>query len=452
MTRGTVVLTGHAVVLWNALLLVGRTPEVLPPELASAVRPCALIEVSSSINPGTSDFIQSSIDRAHREAMGCLILQLNTPGGLLKATREIVSKLLTAPLPVAVYVAPPGAHAGSAGAFITMAAAVAAMAPGTNIGAAHPVAIGAGGQVDQESAKHVARKAEEDAAAFLRSIAKVRNRNLEWAEKAVRESKALPHQDALRHQVVDLVATDIPDLLRQMDGRTVEVRGQKVKLRTAGAAVIPYSMSLKQAVINFFSDPTIAYVLMMLGILGILAEVYHPGVIFPGVLGAICLIVAFISFQVLPINYGGLLLIVLAVGLFVAEIYVTSYGVLAVGGIVSLVLGSVLFIDPGGDSEYSFSPDFGISLGAVIPTAVVLGAFSVYLGWVILRGRRAPQTTGKEGLVGEEGEVLSVVGPEGGRVFVHGEYWNARADQEIGPGEKVRVVGVDGLTLKVVRR
>jgi membrane-bound serine protease (ClpP class) len=438
--------------LWCALLVAGRAPGTVAAAPASPPRPCALIEVSSSINPGTSDFIQASIDRAHREAMGCLVIQLNTPGGLLKATRDIVSKLLTAPLPVAVFVAPPGAHAGSAGAFITMAAAVAAMAPGTNIGAAHPVAIGGGGQGDKESAKHLAKKAEEDAAAFLQSIAKVRNRNLEWADKAVRESKALPHQDALRLKVIDLVASDLADLLRQMDGRTVEVRGQKVKLRTAGAAVTPYSMSLKQAVINFFSDPTIAYVLMMLGILGILGEIYHPGVIFPGVLGAICLIVAFIAFQVLPINYGGLLLIVLAVGLFVAEIYVTSYGVLAVGGIVSLVLGSVLFIDPGADSEYSFDPDFGISLGAVIPTAALLGAFSLYVGWAIIRGRRGAQTTGKEGLVGEQGEALSMIGPAGGRVFVHGEYWNARADGEIGPGERVRVVGVDGLTVKVVRQ
>jgi membrane-bound serine protease (ClpP class) len=410
---------------------------------------CAAIEVSASINPGSSEFLQLSIERAAAEGMACLVVQLNTPGGLLKATREIVQKLLTAPLPVVVFVAPPGAHAGSAGAFVAMAAHVAAMAPGTNIGAAHPVAVG-GGQMDKESAKHMSKKAEEDAAAFLQAIASVRKRNVQWAEKAVRESRALPHHEALRLGVVDLVADDLPDLLRKLDGRTVEVRGQKVTLRTAGSSVTWYPMSIKQRVINFFSDPNIAYLLMMLGMLGILAELYHPGAIFPAVLGGICLILAFVSFQVLPINYGGLLLILLAVGLFIAEIYVTSYGLLAVGGIVSLVLGTVMFIDPQVDSEFSFDSAFGLSPWMVAPTAALFGAFFVYVGFVLVRGRRVATTTGQEGLVGEEGEALSDVGPEGGRVFVHGEYWNAFSDAPIGKGSAVRVAAVEGLRVKVV--
>jgi membrane-bound serine protease (ClpP class) len=421
------------------------------PAVDLAVRSCAAINITSSINPGSSDYLQSSIDRAHRESMGCLIVQLNTPGGLLKATREIVHKLLTAPLPVAVWVAPPGAHAGSAGAFIVLAGHVAAMAPGTNIGAAHPVAVG-GQQLDKETAKHMSRKAEEDAAAFIQAIAQVRKRNVRWAEKAVRESKALPHEEAVKQGVVDFLAGDIPELLRKMDGRIVEVGDRLHRLRTAGATVTWYEMSLKQRVINFFADPNIAYILMMFGMLGILAELYHPGMIVPGVVGGICLILAFVSFQILPINYGGILLILLAIILFVAEIFVTSYGVLAVGGIVSLVLGTLMFIDPESSPDYSFDPAFGLSPWAVVPTAAFLALFFLYAGFMVVRGQRQAQVTGVEGLVGEEGEALSEVGPEGGSVFVHGEYWSAHADEPIEKGARVRVTSVEGLKVKVVRK
>jgi membrane-bound serine protease (ClpP class) len=429
----------------------GLAPLAAPAD--ETIRSCAGIRLTASINPGTSEFIQSSIDRAYAESMGCLILQLDTPGGLLQSTRDIVQKLLRAPLPVVVYVAPPGAHAGSAGAFITLAAHIAAMAPGTNIGAAHPVSIGGGGQMDKETAKNLSKKAEEDAAAFIRSIARVRGRNVQWAEKAVRESRALSAEEAVRDHVVDFVADDLADLLRKMDGRTVDVLGRTKTLRTQGVAVSWYDMSIKERLVNFFADPNIAYLLMMLGMIGILGEVFHPGAIFPGVIGAICLLLAFMSFQVLPINYAGVFLIVLAIGLFVAEIFATSYGVLALGGIFCLVVGSVILIDPGAKGGgITFDKEFQLSPWAVAPSAVLLGAFFLYAAFVIVRAQRSRTTTGKEGLIGERGQTLEYVGPLGGRVFVHGESWNAYSDERIEAGEPVEVVAVEGLKLKVVRR
>lgn len=405
---------------------------------ASAAPPHVdLITINGSINPAVDDFIRESIARAKTDGAQALVIQLDTPGGLLGSTRSIVKEILGAPVAIIVYVAPSGAGAGSAGVFITMSAHIAAMAPGTNIGAAHPV--GGGG----EDIKGVmGEKMENFTASFSESIAQQRGRNTEWAIQAVRKSVSITEKDALNKNVIDIVATNVEDLLKQADGRTVDIGGHPQKLALKDAQIVRYEMSLKQKIINAVADPNISYLLMMAGILGLYMEFSHPGVFFPGVAGAICLLLAFASFQLLPINYVGLILVLLGVALLVGEAFFPSFGVLGVGGIISMALGSLLLFD-------SQNSDVGVDRSIVFTAVGTLGAFVLTVSYLVFRSQKSKPSLGVEGLIGEIGEVRGKLTPRG-KVFVHGEYWNAQAEGEIDVGEKVRVVGYDdGMCLKV---
>jgi membrane-bound serine protease (ClpP class) len=397
-----------------------------------------LISIDGTINPAVDDFIRESIGRAKAGGAKALIIQMDTPGGLLNSTRTIVKEMLGADVPIMVYVAPSGAGAGSAGVFITMAAHIAAMAPGTNIGAAHPVAGGG-----QEVKGAMGEKIENFTASFSESIAQKRGRNTEWAIQAVRKSVAITEKEALKKKVIDIVANDIDDLLKQADGRKVDVNGKDVVLSVKGAQVIRHEMSLKDKVLNIIADPNIAYILMMAGFLGLYMEFAHPGVFFPGIAGAICLLLAFASLQVLPINYTGLALILLGVGLLVGEAFFPNFGVLGVGGIVSLALGSLLLFD-------TPTSDFGVDRSIVFTAVGTVGTFVLAISYLVFRSQKAKPALGKEGLIGQVGEVRGKLTPTG-RIFVHGENWSAQADAPIDVGEKVRVVGYDGMRLKVRR-
>jgi membrane-bound serine protease (ClpP class) len=403
---------------------------------AAAPAPVATITIEGVISPVTLRLIGTAIDRAVAERAGALVVQLDTPGGLERSMRGIVQKMLNAEVPVIVYVAPTGARAASAGVFITMAAHVAAMAPATNIGAAHPVAIGGG--ADKESLK----KIENDAAAFIRTVALERGRNADWAEKAVRQSVSITEREAVRLKVVDLVAESVPDLLEKIDGRAVKTARGPVTLATRGAVVKPIEIGFRDRFLNVITDPNVAYILMMLGMLGLFFELSNPGVILPGVIGGISLILAFFAFQSLPINYAGLLLILFGIVLLIAEIKVVSHGILAIGGMVSMALGSIMLFD---------APEIGfrVSWWVVLPTVGVTAGLLLFVVTAGLRALGARSALGPSALVGETGLVREALDPEG-QVLVHGELWRAVAPGGPLPeGARVRVVDVDGLTLTV---
>jgi membrane-bound serine protease (ClpP class) len=396
------------------------------------------IKLDDTINPAAADFIHTSLQKAEEQNAQCLIIQLNTPGGLLKSTRVIVSDILESKVPVVVYVSPAGAQSASAGVFITLAAHIAAMAPGTNIGAAHPVSLQGG----MDSI--MTEKATNDAAAFVRTIAEKRNRNVAWAEEAVRKSISITETEALQKHVVDLLAKNLDSLLVEIDGRKVEVSTGTVILHTKGAKVEQLEMGFTVKVLDILSDPNIAYILMLLGIYGIIFELYNPGSILPGVVGVISLILAFYSMHTLPINYAGLGLILFAIILFIAEIKITSHGLLAVGGVISLILGSMMLVRSESALEF-----VQISWSVILTSAAVTLMFFMFIVGFGVRALRSKPSTGREGLVGEVGDSLSVLSPEG-RVRVHGEIWNAvSVSGKISKDVKVRVVGVDDLKLRV---
>ncbi|HXG52135.1 MAG TPA: nodulation protein NfeD [candidate division Zixibacteria bacterium] len=397
-----------------------------------------LIVVDGSINPAVDDFIRESIGRARANGARALIIQLDTPGGLLTSTRTIVKDLLGAQIPVVVYVAPSGAGAGSAGVFITMAAHIAAMAPGTNIGAAHPVAGGG-----QEVKGVMGEKMENFVASFSETIAQKRGRNTEWAIQAVRKSVSITEQEALKKNVIDIIARDIDDLLRQAHGRTVDLDGKQTVLSLKDVRVVRHDMSLKQKILNALADPNIAYLLMMAGILGLYMEFSHPGTIFPGVVGAICLLLALTAFQLLPLNYAGLALVVLGVAMLIGEAFAPSFGVLGIGGMVALAFGSLLLFD----TENS---EVAVDRSIVFTAVATLGSFVLAVSYLVFRSQKAKPSLGYQGLIGEVGEARTRLSPVG-KVFVHGEYWNAEADSAIEVGEKVKVVGYEGMRLKVSR-
>jgi membrane-bound serine protease (ClpP class) len=397
-----------------------------------------LIVIDGGINPAVDDFIRESIERAKTGGARALIIQLDTPGGLLSSTRTIVKEMLGAPVPVMVYVGPSGAGAGSAGVFITLAGHIAAMAPGTNIGAAHPVAGGG-----QEVKGVMGEKIENFTASFAETIAQQRGRNAEWAIQAVRRSVSITEKEALKKNVIAIVAKDIDDLLKQADGRKVDLDGTPHVLALKDARVVAYEMGLKQKIINTLADPNIAYLLLMAGILGLYMEFSHPGVIFPGVVGAIALLLALTSFQLLPINYAGLLLMGLGIALLVGEAFIPSFGVLGIGGVISLALGSLLLFD-------TQNSDLTVDRSIVFTAVATLSAFVVAISYLVVRSQRSKPTLGLEGLLGEIGEVRGKLNPTG-KVFVHGEYWNAEGEGEIDIGEKVEVVGVEGMRLRVRR-
>lgn len=397
-----------------------------------------LIVIDGSINPAVDDFIGESITRAKAGGAQALIIQLDTPGGHLSSTQTIVKKILGATVPVIVYVAPAGAGAGSAGVFITLAGHVASMAPGTNIGAAHPVAGGG-----QEIKGAMGEKIENFAASFAETIAQQRGRNAEWAIQAVRKSVSITEKEALKKNVIDIIARDIDDLLKQADGRKVDLDGRPATLALKDVRVERHEMSLKQKILNALADPNIVYLLMMAGILGLYMEFSHPGVIFPGVAGGICLLLALAGLQILPINYAGLALIVLGIGLLIGEAFAPSFGILGIGGIISLALGSFFLFDTEGS-------DLIVDRSIIFTAVGTLGSFVLAISYLVFRSQKSRPTMGIEGLVGELGETRSKLSPTG-KVFVHGEYWNAQADGEIESGEKVEIIGYEGMSLKVRR-
>jgi len=398
-----------------------------------------LIKLDRTINPATAEFIHRSIEKASREKAECLVIQLNTPGGLLESTRRIVSDMLESPVPVVVFVAPGGAHAGSAGVFITLAAHIAAMAPGTNLGSAHPVDLQ--GRQDQDSV--MSNKITNDAAAFIRTIAEKRHRNGQWAELAVRKSLSLTENEALALNVIDLIAKNPEDLLRQLDGKTTEGHGP-VTLHTRSAHIESLEMGFTEKILDLISNPNITYILLLLGLYGLLFEFYNPGAILPGIVGVISLILAFYSMQTLPINYAGLALIIFAVILFLLDIKLASHGLLAIGGIVSLLLGSIMLIRPGSD------PDFiGISRVVIIVSTAVTALFFLTIIGLGLKAQRRKPVTGLEGLIGEIGETLEALTPAGS-IRIHGERWKAESVAgNIEPGKKVRVIRIQNWKLYV---
>lgn len=399
--------------------------------------PIYSIEVDGIINPATAKFITDSIDEAAQQGAQCLIIQLDTPGGLMESMRIIVKKILASNIPIIVYVAPGGARAASAGVFITIAAHIAVMAPGTHIGAAHPVTLGAEGK----ESKTMTEKVVNDAVANIKATAKTRGRNVDWAEKAVRKSVSITDEEALKLKVIDFISPDLQDLLTKIDGKVVKFDGVTRTLLTKGVKPRSIQMSWRDRLLDIISNPTIAYILLMLGIYGIFFELSSPGAILPGVVGGIFLILAFYALQMLPVNYAGLALIFFAIILFIAEIKVVSHGLLAVGGVISLLLGSLmLFQSPG---EY-----MKISLSVIIPAVLVSAAFFIFAVTKAIEARLSKPTTGTEGLVGEEGTVTTPIAPEG-KVSIHGEFWNALSDQPIEKGEKVQVIGLVNLKLKV---
>ena len=403
--------------------------------------PVLILEVADAISPGTADYIENGLAEAKKRGAQLVVIRLDTPGGLVTSTRDIVKAIFSSEIPVAVFVGPGGAHAASAGTFITMSAHIAAMAPGTNIGSASPVA-GGGNQIEGDARK----KAMNDVAAFARAVADRTGRNAEWAESAVREAVSVNEAEALRLKVIDLVAADVRALLLAVNGRTVKLStGREVVLSTRGAEQITLAPNWRQRVLTLLSDPNIAYILMLLGMYGLFFELSNPGGILPGVVGAISLLLSFYALKVLPVNYVGLLLIVLAIILFILEIKVVSYGGLTLGGIAAMTIGSVMLID-------SPEPYLQISLTVILPAVAGTALFFV---WIIGLGFRAQQlrpVTGGEGMIGQTGVVrASAADGKPAKIFVHGEIWLADSDEPLQPGERVRVTSLEGLRLRVVK-
>lgn len=411
---------------------------LLPFIVLSQSKKIYLLTIDGAINPASTEYIQDGIKAAVEADAECVIIKLNTPGGLLKSTRVIVTEFLQAKIPIVVYVHPQGSQAASAGVFVTMAAHIAAMAPGTNIGAAHPVSL----QGQQDSI--MMEKATNDAAAFIRTISEKRKRNIEWGEDAVRKSLSITETEALEKNVIDIVATSLEELIQKLDGRKVEtIEGEK-EINSEGAEIIPYDMSFKHKLLNTLSDPNIAYILFMLGLYGLMFELYNPGSIFPGVVGGICIILAFYSFHTLPINYAGLALIIFAIILFILEIKVVSHGILTVGGTISLILGSIMLIDS--DSTLEFVKISWQIIALFVVLTVLFFVFAIGLG---MKAQRKKATTGIEGLLLEEGFVVSDLRPIG-TIQIHGEIWNAESvEGKISKGNRVKVLEVNNLTLKV---
>ena len=418
-----------------SLFLIG----ILPCFALAAERIVDVITIDGTINPGVADYVTKSIERASKDDAECLVIEMDTPGGLDLSMRSIIKEIMNSKVPIVVYVTPSGARAASAGVLITIASHIAAMSPGTNIGAAHPVTIGG-----EKIGKEMSDKMTNDAAAYIESIALKRNRNADWAIKAVRKSVSITEQAALRLKVIDLISPSLEKLLEEIDGRTVVTPdGQKV-LRTKGATIRQFKMGIRSRILDTISNPNIAYILMMIGLVGLYFELSNPGAILPGVLGGICLILAFFAFQTLSVNYAGILLILLAVIFFIAEIKVQSFGLLAVGGIISLLLGSMMLFE-------SPNPELRLSWKVLIPTVALASSFFLVTAGLAFKAYRKKPATGSEGLIGMEGIAETDITPDG-KVFVHGENWNAWSDEVIVRGEKVTVLEVKGLTLKVRKK
>jgi membrane-bound serine protease (ClpP class) len=398
-------------------------------------------EVDSIIHPASADYMIETMDRADRAGATLVVFTLRTPGGLVDSTRDIITHMLASKTPVAIFIGPSGARAASAGFLLTIAADVAAMAPGTHIGAAHPVA-GTGQTMDETMAK----KAAADVAAYARTLANKRHRNVMLAEEAVNNSRAFTEEEALNATppLIDLVISDVPELLRRLDGRTVtRFDGATIVLRTGGAQVVSVEMTLRQRVLSAIAHPEVAYILLTLGTVGLTIELWSPGAVLPGVAGGLCLLLAFFAFQILPVNYAGLLLMLFGLLLLMLEVKIASYGLLTAGGLASLLFGSMILMD-------SSVPDLQLSLRFVLPLVLGLAAIAFFLVRLAVAAQRRQPVTGVTGMIGEVGFALTSMEPgRAGRVSTHGEIWRAIALEPIAEGDRLRITNVDGLTVTV---
>lgn len=423
---------------------------------AMAAKRAVVLDVNGVIGPAMADYIVREIKAAAPADTGLVVLRMNTPGGLDTSMRQIVSAILASPVPVATYVAPSGARAASAGTYIAYASAVAAMAPGTNIGAATPVQLGGGsflpGGSEQKpqgkdrttsaaTADTETRKITNDAIAYIRSLATLNNRNADWAADAVRSAASVPATEALSLHVIDAVATDVPDLLRQIDGKTETVNGKPTRLVTADLSVVDVPQDWRTELLGLITNPDVAFILMLIGIYGLILEFFNPGAVAPGLIGTISLLVALYALAFIPINYAGVALVIVGIGLMLAEVHIGAFGTLGVGGIAAFVIGALLMFPARGAG---FSLSWGVVIGAALGSAaLILLALAT-----LLRSRKRPVVTGSEALIGAEGEAVSWDGAEG-RVRVQGEIWRARADAPLAAGKRVKIVGRDGLALRV---
>jgi membrane-bound serine protease (ClpP class) len=428
----------------------------------------ALLDLEGAIGPAAADYIERSFDKALTQGADLIVLRMDTPGGLADSMRVIIKAILAAPVPVVGFVAPSGAHAASAGTYILYACHVAAMAPGTNLGAATPVQIGGGFPSpspeeprapekepgdDESGAGEPAEDAPpprpagmedkivNDAVAYIRSLAQLRDRNVEWAEQAVRQAASLPAAEAEEKNVIDLIAVDLDDLLTKLDGRMVALNGGELRLETAERTIVTFEPDWRTELLGIITNPNVAYILMLIGIYGIIFEFWNPGFVFPGVAGAISLLLALYAFQVLPVNYAGLALIALGIGMMVAEMLMPSFGAFGIGGVIAFVVGSIMLMD-------TDVPGFGISWQLVGGVALAAAAALLLLMTMFARSRQRPVLTGMEEMVGSRARVIEWHGGDG-RVRVHGEIWHARGPAGLQPGQEVRVIAIDGLTVEV---
>jgi membrane-bound serine protease (ClpP class) len=433
-----------------ALAAAGALALAAPDAPATPGAPRVLtLEIRGPITGGTAEYVAAGLAKARAGGYAALAIELDTPGGALDATREIVQAMLGSHVPILVWVGPAGARAGSAGVFLTLAADVAAMHPTSNIGAAHPV-TGSGRDVSEEAGKDMAKKVENDTAAFARSVAGARGRNADWAEKAVRESAAITSTDAVKERVIDFTAAELKLAVDAADGRKVKTAAGESTLRTRGAVLEPYEKTVRQKVLSFLADPNVLAILMLIGTLGIALELYNPGSVLPGVVGGFALFLAFVGMRVIPVNAGAVILLLAGAALLVAEAYITTHGLAGIAGAACLVLGLAFFVDRA-SPDYRFAPGaLTISPWIVWPTPIIVALALGFMAWKIAGSRRRPLQLGAPGLVGSVGEALSDIGPSAGEAFVHGEYWQARSELAIPKGARVRVVAVSGLTVTVV--
>ncbi len=434
----------------------------LLPGTAGAAMQVQVLQVDGAITPASADFVVRGLDKAAAEGAGLVVLQIDTPGGLDKAMRDIIKAILASPVPVATYVAPSGARAASAGTYILYASHIAAMAPATNLGAATPVQIGIGGPGGEEPKPKPATdkkdgeqekdapaqgqspmkaKMENDAAAYIRGLAQLRGRNADWAERAVREAVSLSAEEALKQKVIDLVATDVPDLLKQLHGRKVDVAGTERTLDTQGAMSTALEPDWRNRLLSVITDPSLALILMMIGIYGLIFEFSNPGAVVPGVVGGIALLLGLYAMQLLPVNYAGLALIVLGIGLMVAEAFAPSFGLLGMGGVAAFVFGSIILID-------TDVPGLGIPMSLIVALGLTSALIVLVIVRLAIRSRRRPLVSGPEYLIGAPGEALEDISGEGW-ARVHSETWRVRSAVPLQRGQALRVVGIDGLTLGV---